>query len=61
MSLELPYIKVTPNEIHPDNANSRNRNDPTQVGYYSKQGKGRAVQVDLALRAPGLTPLGFNA
>mmetsp|Transcript_2770 Transcript_2770/g.10043 ORF Transcript_2770/g.10043 Transcript_2770/m.10043 type:complete len:1382 (-) Transcript_2770:89-4234(-) len=35
-----PIIKVTPNEVHPDYASSRNQNDPTQVGYYSKQGKG---------------------
>jgi len=37
---QKPYIMVTPNEIHPDSAKSRNRDDPTQVGYYSRQGKG---------------------
>ena len=36
---QRPYVKVTPNEIHPDDKFSRNRLDPTQVGYYSKQGK----------------------
>ncbi len=29
---QKPYIKVTPNEIHPDSAKSRNRDDPTQAG-----------------------------
>lgn len=39
-SPQKPYVRVTPNEIHPDHPRSRNRDDPSQVGYYSKQGKG---------------------
>jgi hypothetical protein len=37
---QKPYIKITPNELHPDHLRSMNRDDPTQVGYYTKQGKG---------------------
>lgn len=37
---QAPHVRVTPAELHPDHVRSRNRMDPAQVGYYSKQGKG---------------------
>lgn len=39
-SPQKPHVRVSPREHHPDHPKSRNRDDPSQVGYYSKQGKG---------------------
>ena len=40
-SLCLPSLKVTAAELDPSSpTTSRNRQDPTELGYYSKQGKG---------------------